>query len=215
MRAAVDTIPPVHRERRPGPDRWSVAEVLEHLAIVERRIAGRLADALTAAAFAKASASQGQEGNGAATSPSGSVIDQTQIAKYSDRSQRFKTSEASEPKGGITADEAWTMLEAARTEVAKAVRESDAYPFSEPIAPHPRFGPYTFRQWVAFLGGHEARHADQIREMLPAFQAPSVSTSALRTIGRTPIVRLSKVVPPSKENWMPPVPVRPRTPTPV
>jgi cysteine synthase A len=189
LRAAMDTIPIVHRDRRPGPDRWSVAEVLEHLAIVERRIAGRLAEALTATA-AKAS---GSENSG--TAATSSAIDPVQIARYSDRSQRFKTSEASEPKGGITADEAWTMLEAARADVAKAVRESDAYPFSEPIAPHPRFGPYTFRQWVAFLGGHEARHADQIREMLPAFQAPAVSTSALRAIGRTPVVRLSKVVP--------------------
>src|SRR3954466_2537080 len=115
LRAAVDSIPPVHREQRPGPDRWSVAEVLEHLAIVEKRITGRLADALEKAAATKASAGHGQ----APDRPPTNVIDPEQVAKFSDRSNRFKTSEASEPKGGLTADQAWTELESVRAELAR------------------------------------------------------------------------------------------------
>jgi cysteine synthase A len=80
--------------------------------------------------------------------------------------------------------------------VARLVRESDAYGLQDPIAPHPRFGPWTFRQWVVFAGGHDVRHADQIREMMPAFQSPAPSASVLQTIGRTPVVRLRSVVPP-------------------
>jgi cysteine synthase A len=186
LRAAVDSIPPSHREQRPGLDRWSVAEVLEHLAIVERRIAGRLADALTAA---RASASSG---SGPAAGP---AIDRGQVAKLADRSQRFKTSEASEPRGGLSAEAAWTALEEVRADVARLVRESDAYALSEPIAPHPRFGPWTFREWVVFAGGHDARHADQIREMLTAFRSPAPAASVLHAIGRTPIVRLRTVLP--------------------
>jgi cysteine synthase A len=184
LRQAMESIPPAHRDQRPGPDRWSVAEVLEHLAIVERRIAGRLADALSAA-----------KQNPGATAPSGPAIDPAQLAKFADRSQRIKTSEASEPKGGLTADQAWAALEAVRADVLKLVRESDPFSMTDPIAPHPRFGPWTFRQWVVFTGGHDARHADQIREMSPAFRSPAISSSVLRTIGRTPVVRLRKVVP--------------------
>jgi cysteine synthase A len=187
LRQAVDSIPASLRERKPGADRWSVAEVLEHLAIVERRIAGRLADALKAASA---------QGPGATAAPAlGSAIDLDQVSKLSDRSTRFKTSEASEPKGAMTADQAWADLEAVRADTLGLVRDSDPFPMTEPIAPHPRFGPWNFRQWVVFAGGHDARHADQIREMLPAFRSPVLAPSVLRTIGRTPVVRLRKVVP--------------------
>jgi len=74
--------------------------------------------------------------------------------------------------------------------------KTDPFPLADPIAPHPRFGPWTFRQWVVFAGGHDARHADQIREMRPAFRSPAVSSSVLRAIGRTPVLRLRRVVPP-------------------
>ena len=187
LRDAVDSVPASHREQRPGVDRWSVAEVLEHLAIVERRIAGRLADALAAARASSASASG---------TPATSAIDAAQVARLADRSQRFKTSEASEPRGGLSADAAWTALEDVRADVARLVRESDAFALEDPIAPHPRFGPWTFRQWVVFAGGHDARHADQIREMLPAFRSPAPAASVLHTIGRTPVVRLRSIVPP-------------------
>ncbi|HEX5068619.1 MAG TPA: pyridoxal-phosphate dependent enzyme, partial [Vicinamibacterales bacterium] len=186
LRAAVDSIPPAHREQRPGADRWSVAEVLEHLAIVERRIAGRLSDALAAARASSATSSAGSLA---------AAIDPKQVAQLADRSQRFKTSEASEPRGALSADAAWTALEEVRADVARLVRESDAYGLEDPIAPHPRFGPWTFRQWVVFAGGHDARHADQIREMLPAFRAPAPAASVLQAIGRTPLVRLRSVVP--------------------
>src|SRR5437868_13927482 len=38
LRAAVDSISLPRRDVKPSPDRWSVAEVLEHLSIVETRI---------------------------------------------------------------------------------------------------------------------------------------------------------------------------------
>jgi hypothetical protein len=31
--------------------------------------------------------------------------------------------------------------------------------------PHPLFGPLSAYHWLAFVGGHEARHAAQIREI--------------------------------------------------
>jgi hypothetical protein len=33
LRAAVDSVPSSLHETRPGPDRWSVADVLEHLSL--------------------------------------------------------------------------------------------------------------------------------------------------------------------------------------
>src|SRR5258705_5647060 len=49
LREAVDAVPEAQRNQQPEPDRWSVAEVLEHLALVEARfktfISGRLSEA--------------------------------------------------------------------------------------------------------------------------------------------------------------------------
>ena len=42
-------MPADRRQARPAPGRWSVAENIEHLAIVERRVAGRLAGGLETA----------------------------------------------------------------------------------------------------------------------------------------------------------------------
>lgn len=184
LRQAVDSVPSAYREQRPAPDRWSVAEVLEHLAITERRIAGRLAEALKAA-----------QANPSATAGAPMFsIDRGQQAQFADRSQRFKTNEASEPKGGMTAEAAWAELEKVRADVVGLVRESDPFSLSEPIAPHPRFGPWTFRQWVAFAGGHAVRHADQIREITTALAPSAIASSVLRAIGKTPVVRLRSVV---------------------
>jgi DinB superfamily len=36
---AIDLIPAPLRGRRPAPDRWSVADVMQHLALVEGRLA--------------------------------------------------------------------------------------------------------------------------------------------------------------------------------
>src|SRR5438093_9228658 len=49
LRAAVDAIPPDRRRQRPGPDRWSAAEVLEHLSLVEARFSTWAAEAISGA----------------------------------------------------------------------------------------------------------------------------------------------------------------------
>src|SRR5436190_23217620 len=81
LRDAVDSVPARHREQRVAPDRWSVAEVLEQLAIVERRIAGRRADALTPAR------TDSSAGGPAASAPS---VAERQLGPFAARSGRFQ-----------------------------------------------------------------------------------------------------------------------------
>src|SRR5512134_285200 len=49
LRGAIDAIPAPLQRQRPAPDRWSAAEVLEHLTLVERIFGGRIVKALDAA----------------------------------------------------------------------------------------------------------------------------------------------------------------------
>lgn len=156
---AVDAIAPADRERRPQPDRWSVAEVVEHLAIVESRVTTRLVEAFD---LARAAGMTPDE-------ETGSIVDPSFLERAHDRSRRFKTGEHAEPRGGLTADQAWAKLEASRQAFLDLLERADGLAVSGITAPHPAFGVLTFHQWAVFLGAHDARHAAQIREMADQF----------------------------------------------
>lgn len=164
LEQAVAAVPPERRGRRPAADRWSVAEVLEHLALVEGRIATLLDEQLAASRRAGL-------GTDRETTP---VVETLDLARVTDRSRRLTASEASRPRGETDAETAWRALEAQRGRTRAMIVAADGLALGDVTIPHPRLGPLNVYQWLAFLGGHEARHADQIRE-LAADAGPSVA----------------------------------------
>ncbi|MBV9772498.1 MAG: DinB family protein [Gemmatimonadetes bacterium] len=160
LRAEVDRVPPALREQRPAPDRWSVAEVLEHLSMVENRIAGVLEGRIAAARA---------EGLREETE-TGPVVPENYVALVRDRSRPRVASEASTPRG-LDAEGAWAALEQARGALRRAVLAGDGLALGEVTAPHPALGEIDLYQWIAFVGGHEVRHTDQLREVADALAA--------------------------------------------
>jgi hypothetical protein len=154
LRRAVESIPPERREARPANDRWSVAEILEHIAIAEARI-----EQLFTSQVAEARA----RGHGA---------DQLQLPDLSpwdrsvvlDRSRRVTSREAVRPSGTLDAASAWAAAERSFESFRNAVAASDGIPLGQIVQPHPVFGPMNLYGWVEFVAGHEARHAAQILE---------------------------------------------------
>jgi ATP-dependent RNA helicase RhlE len=161
LRRAVDAVPAERRGDKPDADRWSVAEVLEHLSIVETRIAGVVAKAI---ADAKPS------GLARETSTS-SVLTSMNLTELANRERRLTAGDASRPTGTVGADEAWAALTRARKSLYTALREGDGWALEMLSAPHPRLGALNLYQWVVFVAGHEARHAAQIREIGSALAA--------------------------------------------
>jgi hypothetical protein len=155
LRAAVGSVPRERRETKPSPDRWSVAEVIEHLSIVERRIGRVFSSKL-------AEARQGGLGAERDRTPVVGTIDMDRVL---DRTRRITASEAAQPSGELDADAAWAALEEAREALCAAVRDSDGLALGEVVQPHPVLGPINLYQWIAFVGGHEARHAAQVMEL--------------------------------------------------
>lgn len=155
LRRAVDSVPPERRELKPAPDRWSVAEILEHIAIVERRL-----EKLFASRIAEASAS-------------GRDIDQASLPdlhpwdwrRTLDRSRRVIAGEAVRPTGTLDFDSAWAAAEQSYASFCRTVAASDGIPLGQMIYPHPVFGPMNLYGWVDFVAGHEGRHALQIEEL--------------------------------------------------
>jgi len=163
LRAAVDQVPPELRDQRPEPGRWSVAEILEHLAVVEERLAQILKDQIAAV----------REGGFEPDRETSPILDSFNMALLLDRSNRIKASEASRPRGGLDADAAWAALEQADLGLREVVTSADGLDLTRSTLPHPAFGPLNLYHWIAFEGGHEARHAAQIREIAETFSTRS------------------------------------------
>ena len=156
LRRAVERIPPDRRSEKPTPERWSVAEVIEHLSIVETRIGRVFMTKLDEARAAGSVALETDE------SPVVGTIDMDRVL---DRSRRITTAEPSRPSGALDADAAWAALERARETLCDSVRAADGLALGAIVHPHPVLGPINLYQWIAFVGGHEARHAAQVIEL--------------------------------------------------
>src|SRR6266850_7286303 len=158
LRAAFDAVPPDVRNRPPAPGRWSVAAVIEHLAIVDGRIAKLIAKRV-------AEAREAGIGPETSTDPILPAID---TARVLNRATRVAAPEMVRPTGLVDADAAWAALERSTAAVRQAMAEADGLALCDVMHPHPLFGPLSLYYWIAFVGAHEARHAAQIRECLEA-----------------------------------------------
>jgi hypothetical protein len=152
---AVEDVSAARREERPGPDRWSVAEVLDHLSILEGRVAQLVSGRLAAARAA---------GLGPELETS-SVLDTVDRARILDRSRRATAPDFVRPQSACDATAAWAALQQTRAELRAAVVANDGFALSEVKHEHPVLGLINLYQWLVFVGAHEARHTDQIREI--------------------------------------------------
>ena len=152
---AVEGVAPERRDERPAGDRWSVAEVLEHLNIIEARVTQLVAGRLAAAR----AAGLGPE---LETSP---ILDTVDRARIRDRSHRATAPDSVRPRSEHDFTAAWTALQQSRADLRAAVLANDGLALGEVTHEHPVLGLINFYQWLVFLGAHEVRHADQIREI--------------------------------------------------
>jgi hypothetical protein len=160
LRAAVDAVPAEHRETRPAPDRWSIAEVLEHLGRVEEQITRLLSLRLSEHAATLKPATD-----------TTSILSRLDHRLIIDRRRRVTAGERVIPRGEMGSAQALASLEVSRTKLRELVLAYDGIAIDPVTHPHPVFGPIDAYQWLIFVGSHEARHADQIREIGAALTA--------------------------------------------
>jgi DinB family protein len=160
LRAAFDAVPPALRDYAPAPGKWSAAACVEHLAITGQLVAARLAKNVGDAR----SAGLGQE---TSTDP---ILPQVNVAMVLNRDTKLNAPDPIQPTG-LSADAAWAAIERADAALRDEVKASDGLALGGVSWPHPRFGPLTAYQWIAFHGAHEARHAAQIREIAETLAA--------------------------------------------
>jgi hypothetical protein len=152
------------RARRPGADRWSVNEILEHLALVERRFEATVGEAIARARAA------GLDRERDARVP----LDADLRRVVRDRSGRRKAPDAVIPSGTSDEAAAWAALEEARQSFRETVGSADGLALNTVTAEHHRWGALTIYQWVEVLANHESRHAEQITEVAASFRSAGV-----------------------------------------
>lgn len=168
LQAAVELVPSELRERVPSPDRWSVAQVLQHLMMIESRIVPLVHKLVKGARAA---------GLGPETETS-SILNIKHAAKIADRSFRVTAPEETVPPADVSAATAWKALEESRRALREAVTSADGLALSEVKYPHPVLGEINLYQWILFVGSHEVRHTAQIREIAERFSSTSTNASA-------------------------------------
>ena len=155
LREAVAGVPAKDQAVQPTPESWSVAGVLEHVALVETAAAGLL----------KAKISEGRKAGVGPETETSAVVNLRQVAKVQDRSYRIAAGEASQPKSNLDPTAALEASERAYDAVRSVVLDADGLALGEISAPHRVFGSLNLYEWITFLGSHESRHAAQIREI--------------------------------------------------
>ena len=152
LRDAFECVPPDRRRERPTPDRWSPAEIVHHLAIVERRVGLRLAGLIEQARALPPE------------SDTTTLFPMANATRVEVRNRRLKAPEAAEPRD-TDPTRVWDDLLEARAALRTVIATGDGLQLGAVTAPHPFLGDFTGYEWIVFVGAHATRHADQIREI--------------------------------------------------
>jgi hypothetical protein len=144
----------------PAEGRWSIAEIAEHVAIVDVQLLQLIAMLLKKC-----------EDAGSVRPPSGITISvEALIAKA--QSEKYVTREKFEPTGNVPLADALRTLRETHGQLGALIPRLEAVDPGAASFPHWFLGPLTLGQWLAFTGYHIERHSDQIASVttLPQFR---------------------------------------------
>ena len=141
---AVENLTAEQQAFRPSPDRWTVAEIVEHLSITERRLARMLGMLLGKLA-------------GEAAREDGSAFAPVSLAEFLERAskEKYTAPEEIRPKGAPLPDSLASLGDsrAALHALRPRVERVDG---TRAHFPHPAWGPLDLYQWIAFVAQIEA-----------------------------------------------------------
>jgi|ERR1700722_4007399 hypothetical protein len=138
---------------KPAPDRWSIAEVAEHITVAESTIFGLVESKImmSPATPDKRAETQGK--------------DEIILTKVPDRSRKVQAPEILKPTNRwATEDELVKTFEQERKATMDFVRTTNE-DLRDHIYPHPVLGPLDAYQWILLISAHSERHTKQIEEV--------------------------------------------------
>lgn len=159
--ASIDGLSDAQWTFKAGPDRWSIAEVAEHIAVSETTILQLVRERILKSPKVPADPARAN--------------DEKVIAVITDRSAKAQAPEMLKPTNRWPTRAALTKdFEAARKVTIDYVRTTQD-DLRGHAAPHPAMQMIDGYQWVLLLAAHSARHTAQIEEVKTAAGYPKSS----------------------------------------
>ncbi len=138
---------------KPAADRWSVAEVSEHIAVSESMIFGMVESKLMTSPADPAKRGDVK------------VTDETILKMVPDRSHKVQAPEFLKPTNRFaTREDNIKAFEDARKATMNYVRTTND-DLRDHFGPHPLLGPMDAYQWILLISAHTERHTKQIEEV--------------------------------------------------
>jgi hypothetical protein len=148
---------------RPARGGWSVAEIVEHLALLEERLLGLM----------NVMVHKAEQAGFQRTSES-SHFKPVSLEQFRERAgkEKYNAPDPVRPKGGVTVRESLERLRQSRESLRSLRPRIEATDLSGARYAHPAFGPLDFYQWLLMIGFHEERHLRQLEALLasPEYQ---------------------------------------------
>ncbi len=138
---------------KPAPDRWSVAEVAEHIAVSEDTLFGMINEKMLKQPAPKELLAQ--------VNPDDARL-RTQVT---DRTTKRQAPEMLKPSGRFASAEAVKQAFNQSRDKTVAFAKTTPLNLRSYAGPHPILGPLDGYQWLILLSAHTARHTAQIEEV--------------------------------------------------
>ena len=155
LETLVGELPAETAESRPEGEKWSVAEIVEHLAMVEdgmSRICAKL--------IGKA------EKNGDASDGTISITNTFEERGVAIAKIKVEAPEMVQPTGGRSISESFATMAEANARLEQIRPLFGQFDGNKHRFPHPFFGELSAIEWLVLVGQHKARHIAQIRRIL-------------------------------------------------
>jgi hypothetical protein len=153
----VDLISNIDNERahkRVDGEDWSVAEIVEHISMVDEGVSRICAKLLGKPETAKA------------LSAAGVTVSDNFLKHYSSINDvKLVAPDRVRPTGEQTIARSLSSIGENLARLREMIPQFEASS-GEATFPHPYFGEMTAVEWLILAGGHEKRHTDQIRRLL-------------------------------------------------
>jgi hypothetical protein len=154
LRETITALSEEQLDARPDGEKWSIKQIVEHVAMVSGgavRICSRL---LSKAEEAARPANGFGMSAGFLESAMGSA------------EAKLEAPETVHPVAGASIEESLSKLDDSIRGMAALREKFEKFDCSEPKFPHPYFGDLTAQEWFVLSGAHEGRHLRQIRRIL-------------------------------------------------
>jgi hypothetical protein len=155
LKAVVSSVTDEQASALPDGEKWTIREFVEHIAIVDEGMTRICAKMLNAAK------ESGKSADGKAKFTEDFVQKIT-----GGRDSKFEAPERVRPTGTKSIAESLAKMDETRAKLEELRPLFESVECSDQKFPHPAFGDMTAHEWLALLGGHEARHIKQIEGVL-------------------------------------------------